>query len=151
MATLYQAQFDLIAEVKSRVIDLVPNYEEQMRFAVRDEIDRSLSDMDEETGHPRLFEIGAGEFQNAFYVGCGTRGLSFIHRIDIWYPDDERWSWAMLDDAERIRNDLITNATTTTGVQQRHLTREGGFEIERDDEDPWQRILLDMIVYYEVS
>ena len=57
----------------------------------------------------------------------------------------------MMSDFELIRYDLINNATSVSGVQQRHLDPTAETIVEKDDEDPWQRLIMDMVVYYEIT
>ena len=57
----------------------------------------------------------------------------------------------MNSDFDLIRYDLINNATTSSGVQQRHLDPVAGMNVEKDEDDPWQKLVLDLIVYYEIS
>jgi hypothetical protein len=151
MTSMYEAQLAVVTEVKNRILALAPEYEEQIRFSVRDEKMRALADMDEDTGRPRLFEIGEAVFQEATYVGCATRGMKYSHKIFIMYPHDETWSMGMISDSELIRYDLLNNATAASGIQQRYIDTTGEITITKDDDDPWQTLEMDMIVHYEIS
>lgn len=151
MTSMYEAQKALIAEVKDRILSLSPEYEENIVFSVRDATDRALSAMDEEIGRPRLFEIGPGVYSLPTYIGAGTRGFRYVHKITILYPNDETWEWGLNSDGELIRYDLINNSTSVSGVQQRHLDPVAEMVIEKDEDDPWQKLVLDLVVYYEIS
>ena len=151
MTSMFVAQRDLIAEVKGRILALAPEYEEQIRFTARDDVDRALSDMDEDLGLPRMFEIGSARYELAHLIGAGTRALKYHHQISINYPHDETWGIGMHSDFELIRYDLINNSTSVSGVQQRHLDPTAETIVEIDDEDSWARLILDLVVYYEIS
>ena len=152
MTSMYEAQKAVIAEVKDRILSLAPEYEENIRFSIRDSKMRALAEMDEDTGRTRLFEIGPAEYTGVpTYVGCSTRGLKYTHKIEILYPDDEVWNMGLNSDAELIRYDLINNATTSNGIQQRHLDPAAEMLVERNPDDPWVKLVLDLVVYYEIN
>lgn len=151
MTSLYEAQKGLIAEVKGRILALAPEYEESIRFAARDGVSRAMAELGEDTGRARLFEIGEAQYSEPTYFGCSARAFRYIHQIEIMYPNDEIWSMGMISDAELIRYDLINNSTAASGVQQRHLDPTAAIEIQTDTDDPWKKISLDLVVYYEVS
>lgn len=151
MTSMYEAQKGIIEEVKDRILALAPEYEESVRFSVRDEFDRSLSDIEEDTGRARLFEISEGQYKEPTYIGASTRGFRYVHQIEIMYPNDETWLFGANSDAELIRNDLINNSNSISGVQQRHLVPNTEPLIEKDADDPWVKMTLDLVVYYEIS
>lgn len=151
MTSMLDAQTDLIAEVKDRLLSLAPAYEASIRFRVRDETDRALSEHDEATGRPRLFEIGEGVYSAPTYIGATTLGERYVHKISIWYPHDEKWSIGLNSDANMIRRDFLVNSTTVSGVQQRHLDPAAEMVIERDSDDSWQKLILDLVVHYETN
>lgn len=151
MVSMYAAQLALVAEIKDRLRTLTPDYYPQKRFLDREGVDRSLEDIEDELGEPRLFEIGEGIYSQATYIGCSTIGTRYTHTIKITYPNDEEWTIGMNSDAEKIRRDLITNSTSVSGVQQRHLDPEAEIIVQKDSDDPWQILILSLVVYYETT
>lgn len=150
MTSLFVAQRALLAEVEARILALAPEYEETTRFSCRGELDRSLSDLGDNTGRPRLFEITQGQLDAPFMLGVAT-GFKFRHQIEIMYPNNLLWGVGLCSDYDLIRHDLITNPTTLSGVQQRHVDPFAQLGIERNPGDPWQKLVIELIVYYEVS
>jgi hypothetical protein len=152
MTTFAQAEAELISEVQGRIIDLVPEVYPEYRFCLREEADKALSDFDEEQMIPRLFEIGTAMRGEARHVGYNNRGDWYRYHINFHYPrGEQRWNTAAASDQERIYHDLIRNATTVSGVQNRRIDPEAEVEIEPDADDPWMIMRMTMLVLYNID
>lgn len=152
MATFLNAEKDLLAEVRGRITDLVPEREASIRFHHRSEEARKSKTFDEATRAPRLFEVGAATPGDVQYIGSDYRSYYYYYPIRIMYhAGNDHWHGAALSDIERIIHDLNRNATTVTGVQNRVIDDNQKPEIISDPDDPWMEARLTLRVHYEIS
>ena len=152
MTTFLAAEKALLKEVRDRIVDLVPERERNQRFQYLDDAERELEEFEDETLTPRLFKIGQGARVDIPYIGAGYSHYLYEYPITIQYPaQGEHWESAINSDAVIIDRDFATNNYAGSGVQARYFKRSSLPLIERDPEDPWQRLTLTLTVLYEVT
>lgn len=152
MATFLDAEKDLLAEVRGRITDLVPEREATIRFRHRSEEARKRKTFEEAERKTRLFEIGIATLGNVHHVGRDARAYYYYYPIRIMYPSgSEHWNGAATSDVERIIHDLDRYATSVSGVQNRVIDSDQKPEIIIDPDDPWMEARLILRVHYDIS
>jgi hypothetical protein len=152
MTTFAVAEKTMLAEVYDRILSMVPEREPEIRFCRRTDAERELADFEEETGVPRLVEIGAARKGLNRYVGYDARAYWYRYPVVIQYPSlGQKWFNASASDAEKITHDLLRNPTALAGVQNRRIDPQEEQLIEHDTDDPWLSLEMTLLVLYEIS
>ena len=153
MATFYTAQKNLLEEVKDRIVDIEPEFEEAIRFKPRPPINKDLADLDEAFIAPRQFEVRTpGRWVEKHAMGKGYTFPLYEYDIVIQYPIGEEWTQACHSDVVKINRDLINNTSTIpSGVQGRWIEEDNPVEPVIDEEDNFMTVTLVLTVYYEVT
>jgi len=152
MTTLLNAEKDLLAEVRSRITALVPERQATIRFRHRSEEAQKHKRFENADRKARMFEVGAGDIGELLHVGNDSRGFFTRYPIRIMYPfGSEHWQGAANSDVERINHDLLNNATTVSGVQNRRIDPASIPERIEDPDDDWTELRLVLRVHYDIS
>ncbi len=122
-------------EIRDRMVSLTLSGRKDKPFRYRTQKDGST--IRESTGRARLFQFGDAAIQGYEYVGGGSVGTNRLIPIEIVYPSTGSWPEVADSDYSLLRKDLITNATSVSGVQGRWMKLDVP-PLKEDLEDGWQ-------------
>lgn len=152
MATLYDAETQLIAELASSIVDIVPTQDSSIRFRQRSDNARSRSKAATGIRKARLFWISKAWFKGKPYMGQANWAYEIEYMINIWYPSGTgQWNTVASSDAAKIIHAIMSTSSTVTGVQQRWIPKDAEITTEVDDDDPWQLMPIPVRVHYFVN
>lgn len=148
MTTVWASLPNLQQELRTVLETISLDARKDISFRYRTE--RDGSDIRDDTGRPRLFQFGDPVVKGYQYVGAGSVGTERLLPIEIVYPTSGAWSEVVESDYSRLRQHLITNTTSVTGVQLRvmHL---GSPIIRENLQDGYHLVTFMVYVLFDES
>ena len=152
MATLFDAETALLAELSDAIVDIVPTQDPQIRFKPRSEKARGRSKAAKGLRTTRLFWISKAWFKGKPYMGQGSWAYEIEYMVNVWYPSGKgQWNTVASSDAAKIMHSVMSTSSNVTGVQQRWIPKDVDITTEVDEDDPWQLLTVPILVHYFVD
>ena len=153
MTTLSVADIALRAEVKARILAIIPTVREGTRLKEYSKEARKATPIMEFTGASRIFDFGELRDIEHYCLGYTDRGLLKEIPITFVYKRSARWQNAAADDLERIRHDLLVTSGShgVAGVANRHIPPEIPTELVPNEEDPWDYYTVVLRVWFQID
>lgn len=152
MATLFDAETGLLAELSDAIVAIVPTQDSAIRFQRKSERARGRTKAAKGMRKPRMFWLSKAWFKGKPYVGKAFWAYEIQYVISVWYPSGKgQWNTVASSDAAKIMHDIMSTSSSVTGVQQRWVPKEIDITTEVDEDDPWQLLTLPVLVHYFVD
>jgi hypothetical protein len=144
---------NFIEETRDKIVDVVPEYDPQIRFSPRSNISKASSKFKDSLKQVRKFEIGLPITQEYPMMGNNYNHEKKTYDIRIWYPttSGDIWRMAAESDSSKIYTAIMTSSTSVSGVQTRFIERDRFPVIEFNENDPWFIMVIPITVYYEFT